>query len=91
MTIQLYIASLPARFIPIKFEEDPTTGSGSTRDQVVLNYVMGTHRQTVSLMVKLTTTKNFPRSILHMSEIGKQYDSRVKDITEICFMAAARF
>ena len=71
MTIHINIVSLSASFIPTKFEENLTTGSGRSRGQAG-NWVMGMHRQTVSPMVKLTPPENFPRPILYMYEIGKK-------------------
>ena len=65
MIIHTHFVSTDASFIPTKFEEALTTDTGSTRGQAG-NWVMGTHRQMVSPMVKLTPLKNVPRLILYM-------------------------
>ena len=59
MIIHTHFVSTDASFISTKFEEALTTDTGSTRGQAG-NWVMGTHRQMVSPMVKLTPLKMFP-------------------------------
>ena len=44
----IYIVSLPPRYIATKFEDDLTTGSGSTRNQVVIMSWGRTDRRSVS-------------------------------------------